>query len=358
MRCPGKCPGRAELEEHVAGAGPIATRIGVERHLRACSACACLVERLERNRLFLLGLNDVLASPSEVPALPRRVGSYEIVRELGRGGVGVVYEAHAPDGTRVALKMLLQGPYAAPAQRRRFEREAELLATLHHPVIVPLLDRGRTPEGLSYAVFEFVDGQSLAERFRAPPHTADEALRRVRIHADLCAAVAYAHGHGVVHRDIKPSNVMLGDDGAPFVLDFGLAKRLELGPQALEATLTRTDDFLGTVIWAAPEQLQHELGPVGPRTDVYALGLLLHWALSGKLPFPTEGPLLRVVRQILERPPAPCRVGCLSDGDASQLGRILKRALAKDPGDRHASAAELEEECRRLLSHDVAGPRE
>jgi serine/threonine protein kinase len=189
---------------------------------------------------------------------------YEILEELGRGGMGVVYQArHLKLNRVVALKMVLAGGHAGPDDLARFLAEAEAVAALQHKHIVQLYEFGQH-DGLPFFTLEFVPGGSLADKMNGTPLPPKEAARVVE---QLARGVHYAHGKGIVHRDLKPANVLLTEDGTPKVTDFGLAKRLEVG-----TGLTASGAILGTPSYMAPEQAGGDGKRVGPAADVYALG--------------------------------------------------------------------------------------
>jgi serine/threonine-protein kinase len=202
------------------------------------------------------------------------IGRYRLVEQIGRGGMGEVWRAQAPDGREVALKLLLAGRGAGPDQRRRFGTEVRTQLRLRHPNLVALLDAGETDAGVPFLVLEWVPGETLAARLarEGPLHPRDavELVRR------LALALAHCHGQGVLHRDLKPENVLLrAGDGEPLLTDFGLARDLDV------SLATRSGVSLGTPGWWSPEQAFGQTGAVGPRSDVYGLGALLYAALTG-----------------------------------------------------------------------------
>jgi serine/threonine protein kinase len=270
----------------------------------------------------------------------KRVGPYEVVAELGRGGMGVVYEVRGPDDPRrLALKLILPGVADAQALAR-FGREAELLARVQHGGIVRVVTLARAPEG-PYLVTELVEGEELGDRLTRGPLTPDEAARIVRGVADALEAV---HRAGVVHRDLKPSNVMLRPNGSPVLLDFGIAQ-----DESAEK-LTQTGALLGTPNYMAPEQAGGERELIGPRTDVYSLGAVLYTCLSGEKPF-GEKSSLALVKAVLTSTPEP--LSKLRPDVPKGLAAICRRAMAPDLGDRYPGAAAL----RNDLDLFLAGER-
>ncbi len=280
------------------------------------------------------------------------IEGYHLLEELHRGGQGVVYRAMQLGTKRqVALKVLLEGPFAADSTRRRFEREVELAASLRHPNIVTILDSGIS-HGRYFFAMEYIDGLRL-DRYLAkfrPPLRAT-----LQLFATICDAVNFAHQRGVIHRDLKPPNILVDGDGAPHVLDFGLAKGIYTAEadQPTVQVLSTGGELLGTVAYMSPEQTVGSLD-VDLRSDVYSLGVVFYEALLGQLPYSIEGPLAEVLTRIAKAEPARprglqrrSRFGRLV-GD--ELETILLRALEKDPARRYQTAGDLARDLRLLIS--------
>ena len=275
-----------------------------------------------------------------------RIGPFRVVRELAHGGMGEVYLAQRADGQfeqQVALKLVRSGLDSA-AVHRKFLAERQILARLHHPHIAGLLDGGLTVDGRPWFAMEYIAGAQLKawcdNRGLGIPE-------RLRLFADVCEAVRYAHQSLVVHRDLKPSNILVTDDGEVKLLDFGIAKLLESGPDADERgngaaaePATRTELRALTPEYAAPEQLRGE--PVTTATDVYALGAILYELLTGRRPhhFSRRSPA-EIERIVCDTDPDPPRLG-------GELDAILLRTLQKEPSRRYPSAEALLEDLRRL----------
>jgi WD40 repeat protein len=288
----------------------------------------------------------VVPSPP-VPPTPAAPGSgrptvagYEILGELGRGGMGVVYKARQTALKRlVALKMILAGSHAGQPELERFRREAEAVARLQHPHIVQIHEVGEA-EGRPYFSLEYVAGGSLAHRLNGTPLPASQAARLVET---LALAIHAAHQQGVVHRDLKPANVLLTADGQPKITDFGLAKLLEG-----DAGQTETGAVMGTPSYMAPEQAwgKSKVKTVGPVADVYALGAVLYELLTGRPPFRAETPLETLYQVVAEDPVPPSRFLPKVSRD---LETICLKCLEKEPRKRYASALALADDLRRFL---------
>jgi eukaryotic-like serine/threonine-protein kinase len=272
------------------------------------------------------------APPADAAPPPDLVadGKYELLGELGRGGMGVVYKARQSGLDRVvALKMILAGALASAEQHRRFEAEARVAARVQHPHVVAVYEAGRV-NGLPYLVMQYVDGCSLAQRLKRGPLAADEAARLV---AAVARAVDALHAAGIVHRDLKPSNILIDSYGRPFVTDFGLAKLVEG-----ESGVTQTGAVLGTPQYMAPEQAAGGSKSVGPTADVYSLGAILYECLTGRPVVAADSPLDALVA-VLEGEPAPPRR--VNPQVPRPLEQVCLQCLDKAPERRYASAAAL-----------------
>ncbi len=282
---------------------------------------------------------------------PPDVLGYEDLRMLQRGGQGVVYLArHRLSGRRVALKVLTDDLHCSPRGRRRFEREVDLVHRLKHPNIVRVRETGWSSDGHPFLAMDYVDGVSLDEAWEAL-ETTDQ---RVQLLAEIAETVHYAHQRGVIHRDLKPSNIRIDGRGHPRLLDFGLAKPVP-SQDRHRSGISHTGEFLGTLCWSSPEQLQGHPEEIDVRSDVYSLGLLLHHGLTGELPYPVEGNLAQVVSNILHR--APSRFSHARRGASRDLQRIVLRCLAKLPERRYPSASHLAQDLRRVLAGEPIDAR-
>jgi serine/threonine protein kinase/WD40 repeat protein len=297
------------------------------------------------------------AAPHPQDSAPLSIPGYEILGELGRGGMGVVYQArHQALNRVVALKILLAGGFADSASLARFQAEAEAVARLQHPSIVQVYEVGKH-HGRPYISLEFVSGGNLAHTLDRNPLPALEAAAMVE---NLARAMAYAHARGIVHRDLKPHNILLAEDGTPKITDFGLAKRLLSEPEApatapdepgasATGALTQTGAILGTPSYMAPEQAEGKGQEVGPPADIYALGAILYDMLTGRPPFQGPTPLDTVLQVVTAEPVPPSR---LIPRVPRDLETICLKCLQKAPARRYATADELADDLQCFLRGD------
>jgi tetratricopeptide (TPR) repeat protein len=284
-------------------------------------------------------LGQATASTLIEPTHVRYFGDYEIVREIARGGMGIVFQARQISlGRPVALKMILAGQLANETDVRRFYTEAEAAANLDHPGIVPIFEVGQH-EGQHFFSMGFVQGQSLSLRLAGGPLPIREAAELIR---RVSEAIEYAHQRGVIHRDLKPANILLDQNGNPRVTDFGLAKRLQT-----ESDLTGSGQIMGTPSYMPPEQAGGKRGSVGPAADVYSLGATLYALLTGRPPFQATSAMDTVLMVISDEPVPPRRLNTSIPRD---LETICLKCLEKEPGKRYATAAVLAEDLRRYLA--------
>jgi serine/threonine protein kinase len=377
------CPSADELTGFVLGTLPEAGLDRIVRHLDGCPACEAAVKSLESASDPVLaalrhspsGLVDTEIPAAHLEAVGRapsdRLGDFRLLREIGRGGMGVVYEAEQVSlGRRVALKVLPRQALLDPEAVERFRRESRAAARLHHTNIVPVFGTGEQ-DGLHYFVMQLIPGQSLhaligklelmgpdgaaarepAARGLLSGHFADPGAegaasssgpgRRywqcvARIGVQVAEALAHAHAHGILHRDVKPSNLLLDPDGTVWVTDFGLAKE-EAAPN-----LTRSDLFIGTLRYAPPERCR---GQSDARGDVYGLGLVLYELLAFRPAFPATDRATLLHQVVATEPPRPRQ---LNPGVPYDLETVVLKAIAKDPAHRYQSAADLAEDLRRF----------
>lgn len=290
--------------------------------------------------------NDAATCSVVIPAInhrtfvsepPKMVGAFEIIEEIGSGGMGVVYRARDTNANRfVALKVIRSGRFSNEEQYERFRREAEAASQLEHPNIARIYSVGFA-QGLEYFTMELVDGDDLQSQLERFPINARATARLIR---KIALAVEHAHSKGIIHRDIKPRNILIDSVGEPKLVDFGLAKRLDV-----DKTPTQTNQLLGTIPYMAPEQID-SAKHAGPQADVYGLGATMYYCLTGKSPIEGEDLMsqLQHLRETLPTPPRLFRPEIDSD-----LEHICLRCLQKAPEDRYATAAELASELHRYL---------
>lgn len=306
-------------------------------------------------------------------ATPRRVGDFELLEEIGRGGMGVVYRATQLSLNRtVALKMILPGRLASATDVFRFRVEAEAAAKLKHPHVVSVHEVGEL-DGQPYFSMPLIEGTTLARRLSDGPLSSRESAELL---IPICRAVAAAHRHGILHRDLKPSNILIDTEGRPYVTDFGLAKRLSENQHDVSASgqrstradrsrthrgasdpitqLTGTGAVLGTPSYMAPEQAAGQRGEVGPASDVYSLGAILYSMLTGRPPFQAASPVDTVL-QVLEQDPIPPRV--LNPQADPDLELIAMKCLQKPSDLRYAIADALADDLQSFLNHEPISAR-
>ena len=397
------CPARQDWTSFLEERLPAPQQAALERHVQDCAACQLLLEELtglESSVATLFPRNGHDTDPSHAPllddtyrdqlarllqqptvlpagdgtavgapvsALPE-VPGYDVLEELGRGGMGVVYKARQQELKRlVALKMVLGSARLDPDRLARFRREAEAVAQLQHPHIVQIHEIG-TLEGHPYFALEYIAGGSLDQQLRGQPQPPREAAALVE---KLAQAMQAAHARGIIHRDLKPANILLTlsrapqarapdspaaavdsparasgarlNESIPKITDFGLAKQLDA-----EDGQTRTGEIVGTPSYMAPEQAAGQSKVIGPGTDLYALGAVLYEMLTGRPPFQGPTPMETVLQVLHNEPVPPSRLQPKLPPD---LETICLKCLAKEPGRRYLSAEALAADLRRFLEN-------
>ncbi len=318
---------------------------------RCCNQCGDdLIDGTEGRRcpkcILALALEPEDDERPSFLAIGTRFGGYELLEEIARGGMGVVYKAKQVALNRVvALKLILSGQFASKQEVLRFRLEAEAAANLRHPNIVAIYETGEEL-GQQFFSMEFVEGRTLTDIV----HDGLLQPKRAATYAETIArAIQHAHEQGTVHRDLKPSNVMIDVAGQVRVTDFGLAKRLQDDPE-----LTATGQVMGSPSFMPPEQSSGARSALGPAADVYGIGAILYYLLTGRPPF-QAATMAEIVRQLHEQDPVPPRL--LVPNIAQDLQTIVLKCLEKDPAKRFATAAELAEELGRFLRDEPVRAR-
>jgi WD40 repeat protein len=292
---------------------------------------------------------NVAARPAApaAPALPPSIGRYRILRTLGEGGMGTVYEAEQQNPRRtVALKVIRPG-LLSPPLLKRFTQEAQILGRLSHPGIASIYEAGLAEDGRPFFALEFIRGVPLTEYARLQSLTLPA---RLELLARVADAVQHAHDKGVIHRDLKPGNILVDETGQPKVLDFGVARATDADLQTTTAG-TEAGQLLGTLSYMSPEQVTGDPAALDRRSDVYALGVILFELLACRLPYHLEHlPLPEVARVIREEEPT--RLGSTNPAFRGDVETIVAKALEKDPARRYQSAADLAADLRRWLAHE------
>jgi serine/threonine protein kinase len=271
-------------------------------------------------------MNDNPRHRSDDPRIGTRVGDYDVDSLLGEGGMGKVYCATGPDGTRVALKLVKDDYARDPVFRRRFQREARIAQAIHHPNVVPVLATGEQ-QGIPYMAQRYVEGLSLDGKLKRDGPL--DVATAVRICSDVAAGLEALWAAGMVHRDVKPANILLDERGQGYITDFGLAK------DSQGSLLTLPGQALGSMDYMAPEQIRGE--PVSAASDIYALGCVMFESLCGKPPFAHVQGMRVLWAHLQDEPPDPLRQ---RPDLRPEFGRTLLLALEKEPEKRPRSAGE------------------
>jgi len=321
---------QARLEEYVQRFPHLAEALAIQFEIDGA-----LDESLLGSTAEIFSPHSNSGSPAALPSVP----GYEVLAILGRGGMGVVYKArHLALNRLVALKMILAGSHAGPAELARFRQEAEAVARLQHPNIVQVFDFG-ADEGRPFMALEFVDS-SLAQHLTGTPLPIVQAAQWV---CTLARAVHHAHQHGIIHRDLKPANILIARAGAVKIADFGMAKIMT----GAGAGQTKNDAILGTPSYMAPEQAEGNTKAIGPATDIYGLGAILYELLTGRPPFLGDHPLDTLEQVRRQEPVVPSQLRGKLPRD---LETICLHCLAKDPAKRYPDAETLAADLNAFLA--------
>jgi len=294
------------------------------------------------------------SSSSGATSIPSVIGRYRIVRLLGEGGMGIVYEAEQEEPHRVVALKVIRSGLATPAGLRRFRQESQALARLQHPGIAQVYESNIADEGLGQQPFfamEFIRGLPLQQY--ADVHGLD-ARQKLQLMVKICEAVHHAHQRGLIHRDLKPGNIVVDETGQPKILDFGVARMSEA--DSLPTIQTEAGQLVGTLAYMSPEQMLGDPLEVDTRSDVYSLGVILYEFLSGKLPYEVKRhPLPEAVRVIREEDPA--SLSSINRQFRGDVETIVDKALEKDKALRYASAADLAADLQRYLNDEPIAAR-
>jgi serine/threonine-protein kinase len=312
--------------------------------LQLCDQCGAVLSGYGADRLCAACLLESAISEPNTPASTGAsvaplvaFNDYELLEEIDRGGMGVVYRARQISLNRpVAIKLILGGHLANGADMKRFRAEAETAAQLHHPNIVAIHEVGEH-EGQPFFSMELVEGRNLGQLVRDEPLPSGKAAVYLKTIAE---AVQYAHSRGVLHRDLKPSNILIDENDQPRITDFGLAKRLEG-----DASLTITGQVLGSPSFIPPEQAAGQKDAIGPASDVYSLGAILYHLLTGRPPFVAET-LPQTLRMVSEQEPVSPHL--LNASVSRDLETICLKCLEKEPSRRYSTAQALVEDLNRF----------
>lgn len=316
------------------------------RHLAAIDAARRQFEKASPRHASSAASNRAKAHNSDwlSDALP----GYDIGSEIHRGGQGVVYRSIQRGTQReVAIKVMREGPFGGPREKARFEREIQILGSLRHPNIVTIHESGESANGVFF-VMDYIPGRTL------DAYVADAKLNvrdTLKLMSRVCHAVHVAHLRGVIHRDLKPANIRVDDRGDPHVLDFGLAKLNEAGdfPEGSAAPVeSMTGQFIGSLPWASPEQLEGKSGDVDIRTDVYALGVVTFQVLTGRMPYDITGNFRQVIDSICRIDPPSART--LRPDIDDEVDAILRKCLRKGKDERYQSAGDVARDIDRYLA--------
>jgi len=273
------------------------------------------------------------------------LGPYRIINQIGQGGMATVYKAYQPSMDRNVAIKVLPGQLAESREfAARFQQEARIIAKLEHPYILPVFDYGES-DGISFFVMRYLEAGTLKNKMEAGPLSLNEIDR---FFTQLAEALGYAHSHGVIHRDLKPGNALVDEQGNLFLTDFGIAKILE----SASPRLTQTDAIMGTPAYISPEQAKAI--KVDQRSDIYSLGIILYEMATGRVPFVADTPLAVILKQISDPLPPP---SVIKADIPDSIENVILKALAKEPDDRYATAAEFLAAWKRALEEKETSAR-
>lgn len=344
------CPDLDELELYLSRESNGASRSAIEQHAAWCPECRQRIEEISENLRVVAQVHGALAEAHDSPSfagIPAAIGPYRILREIGHGGMGTVYEAEQENPRRSVALKIIKADRVSAESLRRFEHEAQILGRLQHPGIAQIFQAGTADTGYGpqpYFAMELIRGQRLKSFVEQQGLGIRQQLELIAV---ICDAVHHAHQNGVVHRDLKPANILVTETGQPKILDFGVARVTD---SDLQVTTLRTDvaQLIGTIPYMSPEQASGDPRELDNRSDVYALGVITYELLSGRLPYELQERMIPdAVRVIREEDPTPLSsINKLFRGDVET---IVAKSLEKEKARRYQSAAELGADIRRYL---------
>ncbi len=340
------CP---DPEELVLVAHGESNDLALAEHVASCPTCSAFAAAVREGEDIANRVSDALAPTTRRPSRLPEIEGYSIQREIGRGGMGVVYSAKQnSSGRHVALKVVRGAGWVGETTLKLFQREIQVLARLSHKGIAALYDAGATDDGEHWFAMELVEGRTLVQDVEARHLSRRD---RLALFALVCDAIQHAHQKGVVHRDLKPSNVLVDAQGEPRVLDFGLARITE-ADVSLATVVSEPGSIRGTLAYMSPEQARGDSQAIGSQSDVYSLGVVLYELLTKALPHDvTRASIHEAARVICEV--APTRPSVRDPSLAGDLETIVLTALDKDPERRYPSAAAFAGDVRRFLADEV-----
>lgn len=364
----------------------------LDTHVSSCAACRARVDELSEQQALLANLVDAFpagapAAPMKSP-IPESIGEYEVLSEIGRGGMGAILEVRDPKLRRTMALKLIHGDAGGlglgdvseidVGAQGRFNEEAQITSQLSHPGIVPVFELGRGEDGRPFFTMQLVSGRNLRAIFELVEKQEEDwtVPRALGVLLRVCEAMAYAHSQGVIHRDLKPANIMVGAFGEVYVMDWGVARVLDRPDahdlrlrQELRVSSERQDtravspnsplvtadgDVVGTPVYMSPEQASGHIEELSTRSDVYSVGAMLYHLLTGQVPYvpPGERPSSHVILfRVAEGPPA--SVGDLAPSVPSELVAVCEKAMSREPDDRYQDMLEMAADLRAFLEQRV-----
>ena len=334
---------RAACGDDLALRGEVDRLLALDERLGAADGPADFL----RSPILRLPSQPGATTPLSKLRLPDHVGRYRILRLLGEGGMGAVYEAEQDSPRRIVALKVIRPEAISPSTIKRFAQEAQILGRLHHPGIAQIHEAGMADDGRPFFAMEFIEGLPLTDFARQEQL---DLAGRLRLMVEVCGAIQHAHDFGFIHRDLKPGNILVDRSGQPKVLDFGVARAVDADLLTMAGS-TQAGELVGTLSYMSPEQVGGDGAALDGRSDVYALGVILFELLAGRLPYHLENlPLPEVARLIREQEPS--WLGLVQSDFRGDVETVASKALEKDRARRYQSAADLAADLRRYLNHE------